>query len=218
MNYHNRVGEFEDDESSNWVPLGVAETYEINLQASRILHEAGIESIWGHDDGSIDELRSVLEFWPESGQIHVEQINFEQALALVGSSLSKPVEWASLGDYLASRPTEDLFKIIDLRDSWKNEVICETEALLKKRGASYPPDGVNSRLLPTVCLIMSIWLGIFAAILRWRINKTTRPATGGSRPYYSRKTRRRAEMMLSLGFRIWLSFLIAATIFKLFSL
>ncbi len=215
MAYHNRVEEFEAEVPSNWVPIGVAGSYEAAHQVSLTLYEAGIESIWGHDEGSIDKLRRVLEPWPAGDQIHVEQTQFDRAKAVVGTQLFNPKTWTSLEEYLASRPTDDLVKIIDLKAIWEKEVICATEDLLKTRGQCYPPDGVNSRIFPAVCLILSIWLGIFAGVLRLRIDKTRRPATGGTRPYYNQETRRRAEMMLGLGFNIWLAILLTGTLFKL---
>ena len=206
-----------EEEDEGWIPLGEALSSEDMQLAAVTLFEQGVECHWAQTHREVDELRRVLEAEYAGEQLMVLPQDAERAFLIAGRWLSPLQNWASVEDYLESRPSDDLAKILDLAKLWKEPTINAAKTVLQKRGHPYPPSGASSDLLPWCCLILAIYLGPIAGLaIRWRIDQYDKPPHGGRRPHYSDATRERADRFLFLGFKIWIAVLVCLIVLKIF--
>ena len=195
-----------EEEDEGWVPLGEALSSEDMQLAAVTLFEQGVQCHWAHTEREVDELRRVIEAEYAGEQLMVLPQDAERAFLIAGRWLSPLQHWVSVEDYLESRPSDDLVKILDLAKLWEEPTLKVAREVLCKRGHPYPPNGASSDLLPWCCLVLAILGGPFAGLVfRWRIDQHDKPPHGGLRPHYDNATRERADRFLFLGFKIWIA-------------
>ncbi len=212
MAYHS-TSKYEPDDHADehgYIAIGEVHSEADGQLASLTLFELGIPCEMAFGDSEVDEMRRFIEGWSAGQQLFVKPRDAARALAAVGSRLAPTHVWTTATLYLEQLPTEHLLKLLDFRSLWKEPALSLAAGVLNARGIQYPPDGATSRTLPVVCLLLGIWGGPFAGIMRWRIDKMRPTKEGGTRPHYTDKTRQKADRCLMSGFAIWCGIMLTA--------
>ena len=221
MAYHRTSEDDHDDhvDEHGYIALGEVRSEEDRQLASLTLFELGIPCEIAHGASEVDQMRRFLEGWSAGQVVYVQPQHAARALAAVGPRLAPTQIWTDATLYLEQFPDEHLFKLLDFRDiwaePWEEAALATAARVLASRSLSYPPDGVSSRVLPVVCLVLGVWGGPFAGVMmRWRIDKMRPTEEGGKRPYYDDKTRQRSDRCLMAGFVLWCAFILFALVFR----
>ncbi|MHB1079949.1 MAG: hypothetical protein ACYC67_11125 [Prosthecobacter sp.] len=213
MAYH-QTSEFDHgapDRLLAYIAIGEVRSEQDAPLAKVTLFKLGIPYEIALGGSEVDAIRRFLGNWSTGQLLYVKPQDATRALAAVGHWLEPTQVWTDKTLFLERCSTEQLFKLLDFREIWREpweeEVLRTAERVLASRGIDYPPDG-TSRKLPVVCLIAASSLGLYAFFLHWRIQKMRPTKEGGSRPRYSEKTRRLAWRRIHQGLVVWLTWMV----------
>lgn len=205
MAYH-RTSEHDDGDEDGFIAIGEVRSEQDGQLASVTLFELGIPCELAHGESEVDEIRRFIESWSAGQMLFVKPQDATRTLAAVGAKLTPAQIWTDRTLYLEQCATEDLFKLLDFPAIWTEPVLNTVTHMLATRGIQYPPDGVSSRVLPAICLILGALGGPLVGIMRCRIDKMKPTKEGGTRPHYDDKTRHRSDRCMLMGFVFWCVF------------
>lgn len=213
MAYH-QTSEYDHDDhidDHGYIAIGEVRSEEDGQLACLTLFELGIPSEMAHGESEVDAIRRFLENWSTGQLLFVKPEDAGRALAAVGPRLEPTQIWTDTALYLEQCTKEQLFKLFDFREIWREpwelQALITAERVLAARGIVYPPDGA-SRKLPVVCLILSSLLGPYALVMHWHIRKMRPTKEGGRRPRYDEQTRSMAKRRLNQGLVVWLAWIV----------
>ena len=179
------------DIPEGWTPLGEVRDAADAVSVSTILSGLGIEYHLFMRSNEVAQIRRCLEDM-ESGQVLFTRIqDAARALSLVKEHIIPVWVWASVAEYLSSRSTDDLYRVLDFTETWPEPILKTAKHILDNRGSSYPPDGKASPYFPILCFALGASFGVYALIFKKaKIDQIKFMPNGGRRPRYNDSTKR----------------------------